>query len=477
MRKREQAVVWTAGLVFLLLFSYMTSPLFPYAHGWDSAFFQLVGAGMTKGLLPYRDFFDMKGPWLFFFQYVGQLLVYGKTGVFLVQCVNMGIVLWLMGKIYVRFYRGSGVWGNLRVLLPFWVIMASTMEGGNLTEEWSLAFLLLPLYVSMDFLAEERREHRAGNAFWYGFCFGVLSLIRITNAVLICAVVFTVAVYLAAGRQWKNLARNAAAFIAGAVVSFLVPLLVFGGFGEAGNMLYCTFVFGFVYGTEGFGFGTGAPFLLTLAFPLLALAVTGEKNKRLWLFLGVYTAGMCVTLGMGSSTLHDYMLLVPGVMLGVWQLDRHWRRKKLQGKRGLLAMAVLLVCFSYPLYKLPQAAGEMARQAADRTVWEHAAETAAYIPQKERDSVWGYEVPMRWYTMTDIMPCNKYCGWQEHYMELVPAIAEEIGRMMEEDPPEWIVTKTNGGLENRRMLRYLQADYSVACENADFTLYERRTQG
>ncbi len=62
-------------------------------------------------------------------------------------------------------------------------------------------------------------------------------------------------------------------------------------------------------------------------------------------------------------------------------------------------------------------------------------------------------------------------------MELVPAIAEEIGRMMEEDPPEWIVTKTNGGLENRRMLRYLQADYSVACENADFTLYERRTQG
>ncbi len=477
MRKKAQAAIWAAGLVFLLLFSYMTSPLFPYAHGWDSAFFQLVGAGMTKGLLPYRDFFDMKGPWLFFFQYIGQLLCYGKTGVFLVQCVNMGVVLWLLGKIYAKYYQGSGIWHNLLVLVPFGILLAATMEGGNLTEEWSLAFLFFPLYLSMEFFAEEKRHHKAGYAFWYGLSFGVLALIRITNAVLLCAVVFAVAACLAAMGQWKNLAQNAAAFMAGTVIAFLVPLAVFGSFGEAGNMLYCTFVFGFVYGTEGFGFGAGTLFLLTLALPLSALFVSGEKNKRLWLLWGVYTAGMCVTLGMGSSTLHDYMLLAPGVMAGVWQLDRHWRKKKLQGKRGLLAAAVLLVCFAYPLYKLPQAAGEMARQAFDHTVWEHAAETAAHIPQEQRDRVWGYEVPMRWYTMTDIMPCNKYCGWQEHYMELVPTIEEEIGRMMEEEPPEWIVAKTGASLENPMMRCHLQADYVVVCENQDFTLYERRNRG
>lgn len=56
MKKREHFLIVLTGILFLLFFSYMTSPLFPWAHGWDSAFFQLVGAGMTKGYLPYRDF-------------------------------------------------------------------------------------------------------------------------------------------------------------------------------------------------------------------------------------------------------------------------------------------------------------------------------------------------------------------------------------------------------------------------------------
>ena len=52
------------SVLFLTVYSVTTSPITAYS-GLDSAFFQLVGQGMTEGLLPYRDFFDMKGTYLF----------------------------------------------------------------------------------------------------------------------------------------------------------------------------------------------------------------------------------------------------------------------------------------------------------------------------------------------------------------------------------------------------------------------------
>lgn len=462
------------ALFFLLFFSYMTSPLFPWAHGWDSAFFQLVGAGMTKGYLPYRDFYDMKGPWLFLIEYLGQLMIYGRSGVFLMQCISLGITLFLCGKIQERYFGGGRWTDRLAALVPFFLLMAPTMEGGNLTEEWSLPFLFLPLYLSMDFLTGKEDEHKPCHAFGYGCCFGVLALIRITNAVMICAIVFTVALCLLCKKKWKNLAHNIVAFLLGVLISFLPPLLYFGYYGEIKNMLYCTFVFGFIYGTEGFALGTGVLFFITLLFPLVVFLRTGMENRRLWMLTVVNMLGMCVTLGMGNSTLHDYMLILPGVMLGVWRLLEAAGNRKRCMNELLLTGLLVVICFAYPGYKTLKACREVILQAEDRSVYEHVLETTACIPQEERNSVWGYEVPLRWYSISDIMPYSRYCGWQEHYMELSPEIEDEIRQMMQQAPPKWIVTKTAIEIDNEMMREMLDMDYTVYLENSDFTLYRRK---
>ncbi|MBR6007868.1 MAG: hypothetical protein IK056_02150, partial [Clostridia bacterium] len=88
------------SLAGLSLFSVTTSPLYPYSTGYDSLFFMTVGKGMTKGLLPYRDFFDMKGPYMFLIQYLGQLIWYGKTGIFLLQVMNLWLSLYIVSRIF-----------------------------------------------------------------------------------------------------------------------------------------------------------------------------------------------------------------------------------------------------------------------------------------------------------------------------------------------------------------------------------------
>lgn len=472
-KNKEQIFIWISGVLFLLLFAHASSPLFPWSAGWDSAFFRWVGAGMTRGYLPYRDFFDMKGPWLFFIQYIGELLWYGRMGIFIMECINFGVVLWLCQKIYTKYYEGKGIIRSLFVILPLYLVLASTLEGGNITEEWSLPFIFLSLYLALQFILEGKEEHNPRYAFVYGICFGILALIRITNSVMICAIVGTITIFLMINRKWKNLLWNMLAFVLGVVAAFVAPLLYYGYHGEAGSMLYCTFVFGFIYGTEDYAIGTGALFLLTFLFTAAVFLIVRQKNKRLILLVLLNILGMAVTLGLGTSTLHDYILITPGMMLGVWEFSKAWKNGQTGIGKKLLLTVLLVLCFIYPSYKAMRAGKDILRQATDKTTYTHVMETLDCIPEEERESVWGYAVPMRWYVLADIMPYNKYCGWQEHYMKLTPQIEVEISEMLENEPPIWIVTKTSNVLENEMVKKNLAEDYSVYMENSDFRLYKR----
>ena len=109
LRKNTQDVLFYLALgvgtfVFLAVFSYSTSPFTTCDNGADAAFFRLVGQGMTQGYLPYRDFFDMKGPFLFLIEYIGQLLSYGRLGIFVLQWLNLFGSIVIICKILKMYH-------------------------------------------------------------------------------------------------------------------------------------------------------------------------------------------------------------------------------------------------------------------------------------------------------------------------------------------------------------------------------------
>ena len=112
---------------FLAFFSYYTSPFTNSDNGYDAAFFRLVGQGMTKGYLPYRDFFDMKGPFLFFIEYVGQLLSYGRKGIFIIQCINLSITLFICSKIF-QLFQINNYFFRIILILPLLFVAGFTFE-------------------------------------------------------------------------------------------------------------------------------------------------------------------------------------------------------------------------------------------------------------------------------------------------------------------------------------------------------------
>ena len=135
--------------VFLLLFSYSTSPLTADCTSSDSTFFMLVGKGMTKGYMPYRDFFDMKGPYLFFIEYIGQLISYGRNGIFAVQILFMFITLYFFDKSYRLVMKKENLFLEIVMLGTMLVLGCGTIQEGNLCEEINMPFLSVCLYMAL----------------------------------------------------------------------------------------------------------------------------------------------------------------------------------------------------------------------------------------------------------------------------------------------------------------------------------------
>lgn len=95
----SKAVLFGISVLFLLFVAVSTSPLTEF-YGWDSSYFMLVGQGMTKGLLPYRDFFDMKGPYMYLIEYIAQKICWGRTGCFLMEVVHLTASLWIIEETF-----------------------------------------------------------------------------------------------------------------------------------------------------------------------------------------------------------------------------------------------------------------------------------------------------------------------------------------------------------------------------------------
>lgn len=92
------------AIIFLLFESPYTSILNPY-YGYDSAVFMVVGKGWSKGLVPYRDLFDHKGPFLYLMNALGFSIYDGKLGVLIIQTIFMTATLFLIykiGRLYLK---------------------------------------------------------------------------------------------------------------------------------------------------------------------------------------------------------------------------------------------------------------------------------------------------------------------------------------------------------------------------------------
>lgn len=467
--------------VFLGIFSFSTSPFHTEERS-DAAFFRLVGMGMTKGMLPYRDFFDMKGPYLFLIEYLGQLISYARTGIFILQIVNLFIALYLTAKI-CRLYGISSYMKQGLLLCGVLYFFIPSIDGGNLTEEWSIVPLFTCLYL---FLRYERgsgtgiqAEHRLLDGFWYGLCFGYLTFIRITNAALIGAGILAISIRLIKEKRIKNLLLNAVVFIAGAAAAMLPAIIYFACNGLLHDMIESLFILGMKYSTEKSLLSQMAAAVrgrsLLLLIPCAVILLSDWefiREKLLAILIAIFTF---LAISVGHNTNHYYGIVVPFVAfagVALLHITQTAGKKSFQRIGALSLAAVLTVSQAVAVKAVVDLTYERLFHPEQFQYLANARAIADNIPD-DKENVFAFGIKPEFYTHSGIFPCNKYCGWQEHYIQLMPQIADELDAFFRTSPPSWVVLQK--GLETLPIFleRELSQNYVMTYENDMYMLYKR----
>jgi hypothetical protein len=464
---RHVALLLVSG-TFVTLLSGTTSPLRPW-YGGDSAMFRLIGTAMAQGRTLYVDIWDHKGPGLFVLQWLAQVIAPGRLGIFAIQIAFLYAMLALLYATARRMGGPVVAWAAVAAGIAF---LAPAYEHGNLSEEFSLPFIALAMFVLT-------RAWSAGEPTptWMfslaGAAFGYVVFIRLNNALPIFAAFLAYFLWtlLRRGSFWRPLLASLAGFVAVGGV-FVVGFAIAGALAE---MIHGTFLFSAAYsGNDGVPVDriltNGYVYVAALGIlvPLLGGIVdAGSRRRGRFLLLGGILA-VCTAVALLLSTtgyFHYLQIAVPGVALGV--------ALTLQPLPARLRPALLAALVIVAVATVWTWAGREAQAQIRANEPAYTAEVLGIlegVPEEERLSVYGWNIDARFYLNAGTLPVQRYFTMQEWWGTSDPRVLDEAVDFVEDARPPWIVTTTVG---DERMREILEEDYAEAGRNGRFVLYSR----
>lgn len=303
------------AIIFLLLYSYTTSPLFIH-EGMDSAVFKTMGLAILQGKIPYVDIFDHKGPILYFINALGQFLIPGRLGIFCLQVVGLSTVLIFLFKTANLFV--SKFTSFISVLITLFVY-GGVIQEGNQCEEWMMIFFSISLYYVLKYFTQNSiEEHHWRYSLIFGLCFGITFFIRPNDAIAqIGGIMLGLSIWLIYNKLYKNLLANILSFIVGMSIVTLPIIVYFAYHNAIDDMLY-----GLIGFNAGYAGGIKTILLsfigrkkLALVLFFIVLVTIVYKIKKVVLFILVPMLSFQLILLGTNHFPHYYIVLTPIVLL------------------------------------------------------------------------------------------------------------------------------------------------------------------
>ena len=239
-----RVAVWCLFAALIInLFCNAFSPFFIPEGAMDPDCFYAEGCAIAHGLLPYRDFVDVKGPLLFIIYTIGYLLTPTRCeGIFLLY------VLATWGTL-IAFYRTAELFGLNRIAAAAAVAFAACALFSRLTAAWGAQpehLLVFPLswslYCLTAFLKDPTRRYCFRLAWWVG-CGSAAAFWLKFNFVLPYVAIIAIAVFVMLQRGRLNDVRGfALRGMEGGAIVCLPFILYFSYYGLWGDFVYSYFI-------------------------------------------------------------------------------------------------------------------------------------------------------------------------------------------------------------------------------------------
>ena len=186
--------------------------------GIDSSVFKTVGFYMQNGYMPYRDIFDHKGPLIYIYNYLGNMISYWR-GIWLIELLSLCITFYFLFRI-AHIFCGKIL--SVSIVVAVASSLFSYFKHGNYTEEYALPFITISLYIFLEYFVSEKINKT--RLIICGLSFGAVCMLRINMIptwLVFCTVVL---VEVIKNKKYEELRGFIGYFIIG-VVCIILPII------------------------------------------------------------------------------------------------------------------------------------------------------------------------------------------------------------------------------------------------------------
>lgn len=445
----------------------------------DSDVFLCMGKFTQKGLIPYKDVFDHKGPVIVLINWVISQFHNSEIGYVWVLAFFMAFTLVGANKI-LKFYFNR----KMSMILTLVCLLIIRVYGfSNMTETYCLPFLMWSIYFAIKYLKSSHisKEHNVWYSFFYGITFMVCTLTRLTNAIPLCVFILVGFVVLIKEKQGINLLKNILFFIIGATICFLPFLIYFYCNDAVYDMLYATILYNIEYTVN-------TPTHLTImtiinhmvyvlnlfiaALIIAAYNVVANQQERKVAICVLLASMSAIGFQLQSRMYSHYLIIyIPILVVAIGLFPYMLKDKKMK-----IFAIILLVCSSFViLYKNVSAYRHsyynLYKDNSAHVFIKEAEQIKEKIPEPDRKYVIAYNTNSLFYLCTDIVPCYKNFILQDWQC----SFSDEMRKNFEKDimslKAKYIVL-TNG--EENNMDTFIYQNYEPILTTTDLILMRKK---
>lgn len=465
-------VLAVISFLILVLFAWSVSP-FHEIRQCDVTVFKMMGMAWREGYIPYRDFFDHKGPLHYVIQLLSFSLSNGKAGVLLLETLNTVVIFELLYRCGKELEAKT--WLNLLSLFVSMNLFVVLLGVGDTVEEWSLPYQLLPLLLAIKYLKGKFASAKK-LALICGLCFGATAMIRVNDNCIICGIVIGLSIVLLANKAYKELGACIGCFLTGMVATIL-PFVVYFYLNDAlSDMIYCNLTFNIHYKlSPQFSSDIIKPFTALQLVQCLILPFTSwwydrSHHTRLFPMMTAMSLLSFYVFIYSAGFQHYFLMVMPLAALCVLTCS---------GKNVILPILISLVLLS------PIANMDYRRKYSSllfpTPIWTREVANAnksilARIPQNEQDSIYAYGHSEFGYLgellNCQVLPVGKYTFLQANLCDVDSVVQQDIQNSFNKANPTWIISPV--AADEMTPIRNINHRYELVCQDDNYYLYRRK---
>lgn len=350
-------IVFSIFASLLVSMYFYLCPIKEGVPGIDSSVFLYIGKMMHKGLIPYKELFDHKGPLLFFIQYMGFAITSnGFIGVWILELINMLITTYFLVRL-ARLFSKDTVVCYLSVIFTIVICGANFYEGGNLTEEYALGCISVSMYIIFKYL--KHKVYRWYEVILLGVSMMVVILLRVNMISLWLVFIPIIIIGLIYEKKYRVLWMSIGCFIVGILI-VAIPVMSYLLYTDSLNNLILDYlVFNFAYCKDN---GiilkqlSVICYFIKLMYPaILAFIiafVSNKKNKFMFYNFIFFVVSLIFSTMSGNKYAHYAMVLLPSLIIPfvyaiphLYNLISKINRIEFKKSYCIKQSGLLIVCF------------------------------------------------------------------------------------------------------------------------------------